>query len=67
MASELDKSIPEALRLIADFKHIGYESVPKSVPRKISSSSLKTCGASAPEFTRTTWPHRWALTYYSLS
>ena len=31
-----------------DFKHIGYKSVPKTVPRITSSSSLKTHGATAP-------------------
>ena len=30
-----------------DFKHIGYESVPMTVPRITSSSSLKTHGAAA--------------------
>ena len=48
MAAELDKSVPEALRLISDFKHIGYEYVTKTVPRITSSSSLKTRGAAAP-------------------
>ena len=51
--------------MAADFKHIGYESLPKTVPRMTSSSGLKSRGAADPEFTRTTWPHRWALTYYS--
>ena len=35
--------------MTANFKHIGYESVPKTVPRITSSSSLKTGGATAPQ------------------
>ena len=35
--------------MAAHFKHIGYESVPKTVPRIISSSSFKTRGAAAPQ------------------
>ena len=31
--------------MAADFKHIGYESVPKTVPRITSNSSLKTRAA----------------------
>ena len=53
--------------MAADFKHIGYESVPKTIPRITSSLRLKTDGAAVLEFTRTTWPHRWALTSYSKS
>ena len=33
----------------ADVKHIGYKSVPKTVPRITSSSSLKTHGAASPQ------------------
>ena len=35
------------VKMTANFKHIGYESVPKTVPRITSSSSLKTGGATA--------------------
>ena len=34
--------------MAADFKHIASESVPKTVPRITSSSSLKIRGAIAP-------------------
>ena len=34
--------------MAADFKHRGYESVPKTVPRITSSSSLKARGAADP-------------------
>ena len=34
--------------MAADFNHIGYESVLKTVPRITSSSSLKTGGAAVP-------------------
>ena len=34
--------------MAADFKHIGSESVPKTVPRITSSSSLKIRGVVAP-------------------
>ena len=35
--------------MTANFKHIGYESVPKTVPRITSSWSLKIGGATAPQ------------------